>query len=199
MPDFIIIFVYLMPYYIFKKIQSSLTGKKPIAIALILVVILLPGCHGLREARKGPLTEAERAFYLAHSNKLGYTLSGDEDPRLIAEVSSWLGTPHRYAGTTRQGADCSGFVMGVFRAVYRINLPRSSTEQATSTRRIGKSQLRGGDLVFFRTSGGRRISHVGIYLSNNKFIHVSSSRGVMVSDLDEPYYSRTFAHAGRAR
>jgi len=199
MPDFIIIFVYLMPYYLFKKIPASLTGKKSFAIALFVVVMLLPGCRGLREARKGPLTEAERAFYLEHSNKLGYALNGDENPRLIAEVSSWMGTPYRYAGTTRQGADCSGFVVEVFRVVYGKNLPRSSAEQATSTRRIGKSQLSDGDLVFFRTAGGRRISHVGIYLSNNKFIHVSSSRGVMVSDLDEPYYSRTFAHAGRAR
>lgn len=199
MPDFIIIFVYIMPYYIFKKLKLPLSGKKPFALAIILAFVLMPGCHSIREARKGPLTEAERVFYQEHSNKLGYTLNGNEDPRLIAEVSSWLGTPHRYAGTTRQGADCSGFVMEVFRTVYRINLPRSSAEMAKSARRIGKSQLREGDLVFFRTSGGRRISHVGIYLSNNKFIHVSSSRGVMVSDLDEPYFTRTYAFAGRAR
>lgn len=175
-------------------------GKKQGLILLfLLVVFLLPGCRSQRELSQAPAPETESDFYRTYSQKLGYPLGGYENPVLIREVSSWLGTPHRYAGNTREGADCSGFVMEVFRSVYQVRLPRSSDEMASFTRAISKAQLQEGDLVFFRTSGGRRISHVGIYLSNNKFIHASSTRGVIVSDLDEPYYRRTWAQAGRIR
>lgn len=200
MPVFIIIFVLMTPYSIFNIWQVSLSGKKALFPLILLLILTMPGCRSQREARRTPATEAiDSAFYTTYSQRLGYRLSGTEDPQLIREVSSWLGTPHRYGGTTRQGADCSGFVIEVFRVVYQTSLPRSSAEMASRTRNIGKSQLQEGDLVFFRTSGGRKVSHVGIYLSNNKFIHASSSRGVIVSDLGEPYYVRTFAHGGRIR
>ncbi|MEE4177228.1 MAG: NlpC/P60 family protein [Bacteroides sp.] len=163
----------------------------------LLFTLLLAGCRSQREVTPASAIEADHDFYRTYSEKLGYSLGGYEDPVLIREVSSWLGTPHRYAGTTREGADCSGFVMEVFRTVYQVSLPRSSAEMASKARTVSKVRLQEGDLVFFRTSGGRKISHVGIYLSTNKFIHASSSRGVIVSDLNEPYYRRTFAHAGR--
>ncbi|MBW6497848.1 MAG: C40 family peptidase [Bacteroidales bacterium] len=190
----------MKPTNISDILQVSLSGKKSLLPLIFLLMLSLPACRSQREtSRPTASPTADRAFYQEHSQKLGYQLNGTEDPILIREVSSWLGTPHRYAGNTRQGADCSGFVIEVFRAVYQTSLPRSSSDMASHTRNISKAQLREGDLVFFRTSGGRKVSHVGIYLSNNKFIHVSSTRGVMVSDLDEPYFVRTFAKAGRVR
>ena len=165
----------------------------------LLVYLCLPGCRSQREMPAAPAAEAEGEFYRTYSQKLGYTLGGYEDPVLIREVTTWLGTPHRYAGTTREGADCSGFVMEVFRTVYQVSLPRSSAEMARAARTVSSARIQEGDLLFFHTSGGRKVSHVGIYLSNNKFIHASSSRGVIISDLSEPYYRRTFSHAGRVR
>ncbi len=200
MPVFIIIFVLMKPQNISDILQVSLSGKKTLLPLIFLLILAMPACRSQRETSRTPApAAADWAFYQEHSQKLGYQLNGTEDPLLIREVSSWMGTPHRYGGTTRQGADCSGFVIDVFRVVYQTNLPRSSSDMASHARNISKGQLREGDLVFFRTSGGRKVSHVGIYLSNNKFIHVSSTRGVMVSDLDEPYYVRTFAKAGRVR
>ena len=200
MPVFIIIFVLMKPPNISDIQQVSLPGKKTLLPLVVLLILAMPACRSQRQASRSPAAAtADRAFYHQHSQKLGYQLNGTEDPLLIREVSSWLGTPHRYGGTTRQGADCSGFVIDVFRVVYQTSLPRSSSDMASHVRNISKGQLRQGDLVFFRTSGGRKVSHVGIYLSNNKFIHVSSTRGVMVSDLAEPYFVRTFAKAGRVR
>jgi hypothetical protein len=148
-----------------------------------------------QRARTG-VTPAESAFYVEYSGILGYSLNGTENPVLLREVAGWLGTPYRYGGTTKAGADCSGFAKVVYLEVYDINLERVTVNMAQNSRRIGKRNLREGDLVFFRING-RRISHVGIYLSNNKFIHASTSRGVIVSDLDEDYYSRNFAFGGR--
>ncbi|MFN3554388.1 MAG: C40 family peptidase [Bacteroidales bacterium] len=151
-----------------------------------------------RQPRR-PASQRENAnFYTEHSRLLGYTLNGNENPALIREVASWMGTPYRAGGTTRAGADCSGFVKMVYRAVYNIDLDRVTVHMAQNSSRVNKRNLREGDLVFFRING-RKISHVGIYLSNNKFIHASTSRGVMVNDLDEAYYSQRFAFGGRVR
>lgn len=177
----------------------SLSGKMVSRLLVISLVLAFTGCRAQREARLTETVGAGRDFYREFSQKLGYQLNGTENPELIREAASWLGTPHRFGGNTRQGADCSGFVLEVYRLIYNKSLPRSSADMASHTQKLGKSQLQEGDLVFFRTSGGRKVSHVGIYLSNNKFIHASSTRGVIVSDLDEPYYLRTFAQGGRVR
>lgn len=139
---------------------------------------------------------SNRQFYSEHSKKLGYELNGNENQKLIAFISDWLGTPYRYGGHSKNGTDCSGFILMLYREVYGIDLARSSYDIARNSQKIKKHQLKEGDLVFFKTSGNS-ISHVGIYLSNNKFAHASSSRGVTVNDLSENYYMRTFAMAGR--
>ncbi len=134
-----------------------------------------------------------------HSQELGFRLSGKEDPILIAEVASWLRVPYRNGGSTRVGVDCSGFVFSVYRNAHQLELPRTTEGQARLTRRVGRSRLKVGDLVFFRTTSRRKITHVGIYLGGDKFIHASTSRGVIVSDLNETYYANSFRHGGRIR
>jgi hypothetical protein len=115
--------------------------------------------------------------------------------KLIDYVHQWWGTPYRIGGTTKSGIDCSGFVRGLVSETFGLDLPRSSREQAQFCKRIGKDEVKEGDLVFF--SSGRHISHVGMYLTNNKFVHASTSMGVVISDLDEPYWKRKYAYAGR--
>ncbi len=137
-------------------------------------------------------------FYHRKSQKLGYALSGNENPALLLEISRWLGTPYLYGGTTQRGMDCSGFALVVYRNVYNIDLERVTVNMAQHTQRVNRRNLREGDLVFFRINK-RKVSHVGIYISNNKFVHASSSRGVVVNDLDEEYYAKRFAFGGRVR
>lgn len=117
--------------------------------------------------------------------------------KLFEAIEEWMGTPYGYGRHQKQkGTDCSGFTMEIFNAVYGIRLNRSSADQVANTREVKKSELEIGDLVFFNIRGNR-ISHVGIYIGNNKFVHASTRRGVIISDLDEPYYQRSYARSGR--
>lgn len=114
---------------------------------------------------------------------------------LRAEVATWHGTPHRWGGTSRNGADCSGFVMTLYRDVFDAAVPRTTEEQAQAGEGVRKKALRPGDLVFFRPS--RKTRHVGVYLGGGEFAHASSSAGVTVSRLDQPYWQRVYWRARR--
>lgn len=115
---------------------------------------------------------------------------------LLESVDEWYGVRYRTGGNTKSGVDCSGFTVAVYASVYGIMLPRVSREQYRTSRKISTAELQEGDLVFFNTNGSG-VSHVGVYLGNNKFIHASVSRGVMVNDLFEPYYLKRYYGAGR--
>ncbi len=144
------------------------------------------------------LPAADATFYASKSQELGYSLNGDENPALLTEIVRWLGVPYLYGGTTPNGVDCSGLAQAVYQKVYNINLERVTVNMAQRTRRVNRRNLQEGDLIFFKINN-RKVSHVGIYISNNKFVHASTSRGVVINDLDENYYRRNFAFGGRVR
>lgn len=115
---------------------------------------------------------------------------------LIATALAQQGVRYRWGGTSRGGFDCSGFVQYTFRQ-HGVSLPRTAREQATRGTSISKGSLRAGDLVFFVTRGSY-ISHVGIYIGNNRFVHASSGGGrVRINQLSEGYYSKRYAGAKR--
>ncbi|MEO0249971.1 MAG: NlpC/P60 family protein [candidate division WOR-3 bacterium] len=115
---------------------------------------------------------------------------------ILRTALSLRGQPYRYGGTTSRGFDCSGFTRYLY-SKYGRNLPHSSAAQARVGKPVPKHHLRPGDLVFFRTRG-RRISHVGVYIGNGKFIHASSARGrVRVDSLEKGYYKKRYAGARR--
>lgn len=109
---------------------------------------------------------------------------------LVKQVDEWLGTKYRLGGSTKAGIDCSALMQVLFSSIYGISLPRTAREQFQASNRISKEDLKEGDLLFFNTTGG--VSHVGLYIQNNKFVHASSTGGVTISDLDEEYWSRKF-------
>ena len=115
----------------------------------------------------------------------------------IAQLAlSMVGVRYRYGGADpTSGFDCSGLVYYTYTSNGHA-VPRTSREQFSAARGIPLAQAVEGDLVFFNTNG-RGVSHVGVYLGNNKFIHASVSRGVMVSGLFEPYYIKRYIGAGR--
>ncbi|MGZ5255028.1 MAG: C40 family peptidase [Flavitalea sp.] len=117
------------------------------------------------------------------------------DTRPLEFLEEWYGTPYRYGGSTKEGIDCSAFTSFFMNTVYSITLPRTSREQYSNCERIKKNELSPGDLVFF--AARKTISHVGVYMGNNKFAHASTSGGVMISDLDEEYFRKKYAGAGR--
>ena len=115
---------------------------------------------------------------------------------LFEFIDDWYGTRYRMGGTTKKGIDCSALVQFLFSEIYDITVPRTSKEQYKQTHRISLTELQEGDLLFFHTRG-RGVSHVGVYLQNNKFFHASSSGGVMISDMYESYFVKRFIAAGR--
>ncbi len=119
--------------------------------------------------------------------------------KLIGFLESWYGIPYKYGGSGRSGIDCSAFTCLMMDSIYNVSLPRTSREQYQVGKKVSKSSLKQGDLVFFNTRNtrGNIISHVGVYLSNNKFVHASVSSGVMISDLDDAYFKRRYVGAAR--
>lgn len=105
---------------------------------------------------------------------------------VLVEAERWLGTPYSFGGDSRSGVDCSAFVCNVFETIH-LQLPRNSAAQAESGEGIDRNSVLPGDLVFFNTTGSG-VSHVGIMINPDQFIHASTSMGVMVSSLNEPYY-----------
>lgn len=124
-----------------------------------------------------------------------------DNHKLYIEAANWIGTPYRYGGTTKKGVDCSGLTMSIYRTVYKKKLSRNSEEQRDKDcQRVLKRNLREGDLVFFHNGKKkRRASHVGIYLKDGRFIHASTSVGVVVSSLNERYYSSHWLQGGRVK
>lgn len=119
--------------------------------------------------------------------------------KVLKEAHSFLGTPYKYGGTNKRGMDCSGLVWTAFQEIG-IQLPRVSREQAQNGTKIKLSRVQPGDLLFFKTSG-LRISHVGIVDEIKKgeifFIHASSSKGVIISSLENSYWNKRFVKAVR--
>ncbi|MCA4961825.1 NlpC/P60 family protein [Pseudomonas sp. Y24-6] len=121
---------------------------------------------------------------------------------ILERGMSLIGTRYRFGGTSEAGFDCSGFIGYLFREEAGMNLPRSTREMINvDAPLVSRSNLKPGDLLFFATNGRRgRVSHAGIYLGDDQFIHSSSRRsgGVRVDSLGDSYWSKTFIEAKRA-
>jgi lipoprotein Spr len=133
--------------------------------------------------------------------QIKYSLLLDVEVELIKNINlfrlieEWYGTRYVYGGATRKGIDCSALMQVFFTSLYGIALPRTARAQYDQCQQISRTELREGDLLFFNTTGG--VSHVGMYLANNKFVHSSSSNGVTISDMFDPYYASRMIGAGR--
>lgn len=153
----------------------------------------------LTDASSAPKdVRAGKQLLEGYATVLGVPVDELQRAELYGFIDDWMGVPHRTGGTDRRGLDCSAFVGLVMREVYDKNVPRASKDMADHIKRKYEQQLQEGDLVFF-SFGRRTIDHVGIYLHNHKFVHVSTSRGVIISDLRDPWYYKYFTRAGTSR
>ncbi len=133
-----------------------------------------------------------------YSNLFGYTIDTISNEKLFEAINEWLGTRYCYAGDSKNGIDCSGFVNELYKKAFNIALTGSSGDLFKQVMPLKKSELQEGDLVFFKIRK-KRISHVGIYLGQRKFAHASLKAGVTIDDLDEPYYKKYFYKGGRIK
>jgi len=121
---------------------------------------------------------------------------------LYSFIDQWMATPYKWGGTDATGIDCSAFIQRVLAKVYNIQIPRTSVQQFFNDwiDKFGSTEyLSEGDLVFFRTDNEKLISHVGMYLKNRMFVNSSSSKGVSIASLDDPYWKKRYVAAGRIK
>jgi lipoprotein Spr len=169
--------------------------KLTLAIALFLSVLAAQAQTKTIPTPAAETTEQESLAKDYLSQIMGVAMSATSNMKLFHFVYDWIGTPYRFGGSSRKGIDCSAFTKQLYSEVFNTTIRRSSRDIFSMVSPVSKDDLKEGDLVFFKIHS-RSISHVGIYLGNNRFAH-ASSKGVAISSLDDAYYSRFFYKGGR--
>ena len=133
-----------------------------------------------------------------YANLLGVAPTELTNTLLLSQMEKWYGTQYCFGGSTDSCIDCSSFTQVILRDVYNVKIPRNAQQQFDACTKIEVENLKEGDLVFFNTvSASMIITHVGVFVCNNKFVHASTSKGVTISDLSEKYFAKAFRGAGR--
>ncbi|MCX7726046.1 MAG: C40 family peptidase [Chitinispirillaceae bacterium] len=163
--------------------------KKWITVTFVLSIII--GCAPtLRETRHKETEEKAPPITLPLK-----TIPSTET--FLKITKRYLGIPYKYGGMSRKGVDCSGFVALFYKEVFAISLPHTTKKMIKLGKRVSVSQLKAGDLIFFKGNFFGVVDHVGIYISEGNFIHSSSTEGVIFNNLEEEYYKKHFKEARR--
>lgn len=154
-------------------------------LILVLITLIFSACS----SRRGTLKPVSNASNIANA------MSNLKSKQLYRFITDWTGVKYRLGGLDKNGIDCSGFAFLLQKDIYGNSLPRRSRDQADVVSEKKMEQLKEGDLIFFSFGGGA-VDHVGVYLNNNYFVHASTTRGVIVDDLNLPAYQRAMVKAG---
>ncbi len=157
------------------------------------------GTKNTKPRKIGALSQKEREKIASIVEVAPEKIAND---KLYALIYKWLDVPYLYGGENRNGIDCSAITQIVFDDIYSIKLPRTSNEMFMSkkiSRFKKRRNLVEGDLVFFRIDKEKIISHVGVYLQNNKFFSSNVSTGVQIADLNSPYWANRYVASGRVK
>jgi lipoprotein Spr len=130
--------------------------------------------------------------------RLGVSETEISRSKLFIFINQWYGVPYKYGGCQKTGIDCSCFTNLLYEDVYKIKTARSATDMYNVSEKIELGELKEGDLIFFKINSNL-VSHVGVYLRKNCFVHASTSRGVVISSMDEAYYKKYFHSGGRIK
>ena len=144
---------------------------------------------------KASAIEKLNMLQIKYAMMINVDLESLKNLSLLTFIEDWFGTRYKYGGNTKRGIDCSALTGGLLMAVYGFIVPRTARQQYEASEKIKREELKEGDLVFFNTTGG--VSHVGLYLDNDYFLHASSSQGVTITSLNDPYFAKRFIGAGR--
>jgi cell wall-associated NlpC family hydrolase len=147
-------------------------------------------------ASSKPVIENSSMLQFRYAMMLDVPVEAITNFSLYTFVDEWYGTRYRFGGTTKKGIDCSSFTQKLYAQAYGLEIPRTAVTQYAACKRIRKEELQEGDLIFFHTTR-RGISHVGVYLGNDRFVHASSSRGIVINNLTDSYYVNAYRAAGR--
>ncbi len=176
--------------------------KKIVLFFLLFTLLVNVACRHKKELhKKNTVVKKETSSTITTpivQEKLGLSDKEVKNSKLFLFINDWYGAPYKYGGCQKTGIDCSCFTDNLFQNVYGKKLGRTTGEIYKECEKINLNKLIEGDLVFFITNG-RSISHVGVYLRNNKFVHSSTTKGVIISDLNETYYKKCFYTAAKVK
>jgi lipoprotein Spr len=164
----------------------------------MLLALLIAGCHSKKQIVLTEADNPDRALCRKYANLL------EVEPHVITNlvlyrfIDDWYGVPYKYGGKSQDGVDCSGLTSILYAKVYERSVSGSSASIWKLCTEVPSGELKEGDLVFFKI-GSDKISHIGIYLHNNRFVHASVHKGVMISSLKEAYYQNYFYKGGRIK
>jgi len=148
------------------------------------------------ETENNTLSDPDTLGHVYYSKLLNLNVDSTADVHLYNQVQNWIGTPYLLGGDTHWGIDCSRFAGRIYNSAYNILLGSNCREIFQQVAPLDRASLKEGDLVFFKIHS-HSITHMGVYLGSNRFVHSSSSRGVIISNLEDPYYKRFFFKGGR--
>ena len=169
-------------------------------ILFFCILIVGYGCRHKKEAiktvtkSKAPALTGSAAF----KEKMGISNKEIKENKLYSFINEWYGAPYKYGGCEKIGVDCSCFTVNLFEKVYNKKMPRTAGEIYKECDKINIEKAKEGDLIFFKINSNS-ITHVGVYLRDKKFVHASTSRGVLVNSLTETYYQKYFYSAGKLK
>lgn len=159
-----------------------------------------PGTAETKGARSGkdPVNTTNSKGATEFQQRIGVGNKEMKENALYIFVDQWYGTPYKYGGCEKKGVDCSCFVNILYEKVYGKKIARSAEDIYKSCQKVQMDEVKEGDMIFFNI-GGKSISHVGVYIRGNYFVHSSTSEGVVVNSLNEAYYKKYFFCAGKIR
>ncbi len=151
-----------------------------------------------KEEKNTTVINTTSSIKTKYSSLLNVNTDDISNISLYMLIDEWYGTAYKYGGCDKSGIDCSNFVNVLYQEIYKKSLKGSSASIFNQCRSISKNELQEGDLVFFKIENNT-ISHIGLYLQNNKFVHATTKKGVMIDDLGTAYYTKYFYKAGRLK
>jgi cell wall-associated NlpC family hydrolase len=171
---------------------------KNIGLFCVLFLVTLASCKSKKGVHQTPKTAFTKKEYRALSEKLNLEINKSDNIKLYKFIGNWLGVPHKLGSCSNLAIDCSCFIQLLHQQVYGNKLPRTAADMQLDSKEINMKNLSEGDLVFFKINA-KKVSHVGVYLKEGWFAHVSTSKGVMINNLNEAYYQKYYTSAGRVK
>lgn len=175
--------------------------KKIFILLLIVVTILTTKAQNNKSnvsqnQEKEDTIDPDNLASQYFSQIMGVAISATSNTKMYKFIYDWIGTPYRLGGDSKNGIDCSKFAFKLYDKAFSTIIGSNSRNIFSMVNPVNKTELKQGDLVFFKIHS-KSITHMGIYIGDNKFAHASSSKGVMISNLEDPYWTRYFYKGGR--
>jgi lipoprotein Spr len=169
--------------------------KKTVLIALLLLTCLLNTTFA-QSSKTTSTSDPDNLAKEYFSQIMGVAVSATTSSKMYQFIYDWIGTPYRLGGDSKKGIDCSKFAAQLYDQVFNTSIGYNSRNIYSNVDKVQKGDLKPGDFVFFKIRS-KNITHVGVYIGDDKFAHASTSRGVMISNLNESYWKRYYFNGGR--